>query len=764
MKERGFFNQRKIFCISCFFGAGVFAGFVWKDPAFYLIIAGAALSFLAAVFYIKQRQSAIKALCLLSFFLGLLRCAYANNPVLPPEGKVKVSAEACGESSLSRDGKRARITLKNALLEYDSGEQYSLPKAYLTYYANKEALPFDGQKMEFSSRLYHPSPAQNPYGFDLRLYLLQKGIPAALSGARDMRFAQGKINAHANPFLRLKLLAEERLDAVFKDGSALPKALLTGSRDGISEETKESFRLAGIAHLLAISGLHISLLVYALSWTFTKLKMPRGVINFIILLFLAFYCVFLNFSSSVVRASIMAAALILGKTARRRRDTLTSLSLAFLIILVFKPLELFNAGFQLSFLAVSGIALSVNSVRYFLRHRPYRKIHNVCFAYGVSLGAALFTLPVTANAFHFAPFVSLLLSPAAALALGVLMPAYLFVFILSFVFMPLANILAVPVNLAASVFEYTAKLIARVPFSAVQLPAFPWHFTFFYYCFLVLLSRYTTFRFKTRAAVIVFLALFSIGAGALKYESAVTYTMLSVGKGDSACIEDRANCYIIDTGSNGYDLAEYVLSRGKRVNAVFISHLHDDHAGGLEQLIEKGVKIDKIYLSCNAEDAPDLKQMPRALKLAEESGIPVCRLSANDSLDLGRVKISVLWPYENRMHNLLPLNERSLALKISLDGVDFLSCGDLGTRYEKYAAVPADILKASHHGSKNALSEEFLHIAQPDYVLVSSGKEGVETAARLREKLKNAKIITSFSNGAIKITCEKGKAYIRRFN
>lgn len=762
MKERSFLSQRKIFCIACAFAIGVFTGFIWKNPNIVLIAAGAALSFLAALFYIKQ--SAVIALCILSFFLGLWRCAYVNSQKLPPKGKYMVSAEVEGTGSLSADGRRARIALKNVKLFDGSENRYYAPKAYLTYYLSKNdaVLPFDGQRIEFSSKLYHPSPAQNPYGFDFRLYLLQKGIPIGLSGAKDMRFVPHEIKDHLNPFVRLKLSAAKHIDSVFGENSAMPKALLLGLKDGIDPETAESFRLAGLAHLLAISGLHISLLVYILSRVFSKLKIRHSISNIIILLFLAFYCVFLNFSSSVVRASLMAAALMLGKIKKRRRDALTSLSSAFLIILIFKPLELFSLGFQLSFLAVLGIILFGNFARYFLSRRPYRKRHKIWLAYGISFGAALFTLPPIANAFHSVPFVSLLFGPITALAAGVLIPAYLFIFSLSF--MPLANALALPAGFLTRLFEALTDIAAHMSLSSVRLPAFPWYFTLFYYTFLIMLSRYVMLNFKQKAAALSSLALFCAAMFAFNYESGVTYTMFSVGKGDSACIEDKRNCYIIDTGANASDLAEYILSRGKNVNAVFISHLHADHAGGLEQLIEKGVNIDKIYLSHGAEYAPDLKQTPHALALAKEKGIPISYLSAGDSLDFGRVKFSVLWPHKNRMHELLPLNERSMALKISLDNVDLLSCGDLGARYDKYAASPVHVLKASHHGSKNASSEEFLRIAQPDYALVSSDA-GSEAALRhLQSKLKNTKIIASFSNGAIKIICRDGKARIRRFN
>ncbi|MDO5021774.1 MAG: ComEC/Rec2 family competence protein [Eubacteriales bacterium] len=767
MKEHSFFKQRKIFSIACAFALGVFVGFIWKNPNVCLIAAGLILSIMAAFFCVNKKQDAMLALVLLSFFFGALRCAYVNNPKLPPEGQVQVTARVEGVGTMSSDGKRARFILRNVKLKDDTNKTYNIPKAYWTYYINEYggAMPLDGQRLEFSAKLYHPRPAQNSYGFDFRLYLLQKGIALGLSGAKDLSFIPERQLQHQSPLLRLKLYAEEKLDEIFRENSALPKALLIGLRDGIDEETSQNFRMAGISHVLAISGLHISLLVYVLSWVFSKLKIKPFVSNAIILLFLGFYCVFLSFTSSVVRASIMAAVLMLGKSKRKRRDSLTSLSFAFLIILIFKPLELFAVGFQLSFLAVLGIILTGNSVRHYLRKRPYRKTHKIWLAYGISLGAALYTLPIIANTFHFVPFISLLFSPVAITFVGLLMPVYIFTFLFSFIHMPLAEgFVAKPVILLTNFFELSAEYVANLPLSNVLLPAFPWYVTCFYYAVLIMLSRYVLLNIKQKMAILTGFAVFAGLNGLLQREHGISYTMFSVGRGDCAYIEYGPDCFIIDTGENASDLANCILSRGKRVKALLISHLHEDHVGGLEQLIKKGVKIERIYLSYHAELAPDLKQIPYALNLAIQNGIPISRISRGDSLNFNKLRFTVLWPDKDKMHPLLPLNDRSLGIYIELDGVSFLNLGDLGRTYEIYAGTPANMLKASHHGSKSALSDSFLEQVRPDYVLVSTQENKAESLSHLYDKFSESQIITSFSNGAASIICLDGEAKIRRFN
>ncbi|MGI6738289.1 MAG: ComEC/Rec2 family competence protein [Christensenellales bacterium] len=767
MGDYDFFKQRKLVSIALFFGIGICIGYAWDSAPISVLLLVSLLLLVLAIVLSKKGRAAIYCVCAFSLLLGIARMSYANNPALPPKGKMYVKATVHGEGKIKENEPKAQLYLANITLTDENGNKYTHPKAYWTYYFNKgdsRILPLHGQKVSFYGNVYYPSPAQNPYGFDFRLFLLQRGTSIGISGAKELELIPNRQLEAKNPFLRIKNNAVKRMNDLFGDSSALPNALLLGDRSKLDADTKKSFQLAGISHVLAISGLHISLLVYVIDAFFSKLKLNKKISNILILCFLLFYCVFLGFSSSVVRASIMAAVFLFGKYMRKRRDTLSSLALSFLIILIFKPFEIFSAGFQLSFLAVLGIILVGNRLRYELKKRPYMPLNKFILTYGATLGASLFTMPVLANTFHYAPLSALIFSPIAIWAVGVLMPAYLFSFAASFLSMGIVKALVVPpVKLFANIFELAAEKISMLPYASIRLPAIPWYISLIYYMILLLLSRYVIFNKKQKFVIIALSVIFAAVNILVSYDNSVRYLQLSVGNADSAVIEDGKYTYVIDAGKNGGDLASYILSRGRNIDALFISHLHMDHVGGLEELLSNEVPIAKIYLSHAAENAPNFKRIPEPLLKAKAAGIPILRLNKGDILSRGRVKLNVLWPDKDGMPKNLPVNDRSLALYFDLDGISLLTCGDLGKKYEMNAALPADILKSAHHGSKSATQEEFLSEVSPEYIIISvseTKEHQLDNIMQTAENL-NQTLITTYEDGAILIHCKDGEINIK---
>ena len=767
MGDYNFLRQRKLVSIAFFFGVGICIGYAWDSAPLAVLLLTSLLLLILAIVLSKKGKTAIYCVCILSLLLGIARMSYANNPALPPKGKMFVEATVHGEGKIKESEPKAQLYLSNITLTDESGNKYTHPKAYWTYYFNKgdsRILPLDGQKVSFYGNMYYPSPAQNPYGFDFRLFLLQRGTSIGISGAKELELIPNRQIEAKNPLLQIKNNAVIRMNDLFGNSSALPNALLLGDRSQLETDTKKSFQLAGISHVLAISGLHISLLVYVIDAFFSKLKINKKLSNILILCFLLFYCIFLDFSSSVVRASVMAAVFMFGKYMRKRRDTLSSLALSFIIILIIKPFEIFSAGFQLSFLAVLGIILVSNRLRYELNKRPYNPLNKLILAYGATLGASLFTLPVLTNTFHYAPLSALIFSPVAIWAVAVLMPAYLFSFAASFISMGIVKALVVPpVKLFADIFELTAEKVATLPYASIRLPVIPWYISLMYYIILLLLSRYVIFNKKQKLGIIALSLIFASVNILVSYDNSVRYLQLSVGNADSAIIEDGKFTYVIDAGKNGGDLASYILSRGRNIDALFISHLHMDHVGGLEELLSNEVPIAKIYVSHNAENAPNFKRIPKALIKAKEAGIPILRLNKGDILSRGRVKLNVLWPDKDSMPKNLSVNDRSLALHFDLDGVSLLTSGDLGKKYEMNAALPADILKSSHHGSKSATQEEFLSKVSPEYILVSvseTKEHQLDNIIQMAENL-NQTLLTTYDDGAILIHCKDGEINIK---
>lgn len=188
--------------------------------------------------------------------------------------------------------------------------------------------------------------------------------------------------------------------------AAVSYAMLTGSSDFIEEDTLSAFRYGGIAHMFAVSGLHIGLVFGMLSFIFKKLKLNKYLSAGIIIFCLVFYSGVCNFTLSSIRALIMCSVMLIAKLSNCKYDGLNSLAISVFIICAALPLSVFAVGFQLSVCAVSGILLLSKQICRPMKKVPYR----IKSAVGVSLGAQAGTLPVMLSSFGYISGAGLLLN------------------------------------------------------------------------------------------------------------------------------------------------------------------------------------------------------------------------------------------------------------------------------------------------------------------------------------------------------------------
>ena len=209
----------------------------------------AVLGVLLAVLLHVLGKRAYPGVMLGFFFAGMTVCAYQAYPALPPEGKYQITATAVGEAVIRAEDRRAALYLKDAVLQSEDGKTYTVDKMYWTYWPQEEdpLPPYDGQQVRFTGKIYHPSGQENPYGFDFRMYLLQKGAAAGVSGGNELEKLPEEQSAHKNPLLRLRKRLSERIEYLFGDQAPLVKALLIGETDGMPDEMRAGFRKAGVA-------------------------------------------------------------------------------------------------------------------------------------------------------------------------------------------------------------------------------------------------------------------------------------------------------------------------------------------------------------------------------------------------------------------------------------------------------------------------------------------------------------------------------------
>lgn len=334
-------------------------------------------------------------------------------------------------------------------------------------------------------------------------------------------------------------------DNLDKDTAAICYAMLVGNTQGIDTETMQSFRFGGIAHIFAVSGLHIGLVFGIVSLLCKKLKLNKYAGAILSIGLIVFYSAICGFSLSSVRAVIMCGVGAITQLFHLKRDGLNSLAFAVIIILLITPLSLFSLGFQLSVCSVGGIFLFSNKIKKLLI--KFKSPRSIAGSIGTSFGAQLGTLPVMMSGFGYISGAGLLLNIIVIPAVSLLfMPLFIFTMlsaaipqtgaVLTYTVLPLEAILSF---LVSSGFE---NALIRGFGSGL--------FALFYYSGMTIFSDKFNVKFTPRAiisaSILAGLALFVI---CQTYSPSVGHKIIVNGyqNGGSVIVKSRQGSVLIIT-------------------------------------------------------------------------------------------------------------------------------------------------------------------------------------------------------------------------
>jgi competence protein ComEC len=289
------------------------------------------------------------------------------------------------------------------------------------------------------------------------------------------------INAFLN-VLREALFSAS--DALFTSNAALLKGMLFGYRAELYPDTLNAFRTTGLSHILALSGMNISL--YAFLILLVIPKKYRLTRFFAVGIFSLLYCAVAAFPASLVRAAVMTQCVLLSGVFKRRSDLPASLSLAAAVLLLASPMQLYDIGYQLSFAAVYAIMLFYEP----LKKKLVFLSESIASDISLTVCGTLGTFPLCAHYFGevawLTLFSNILILPVASLGLIVSLPAVL----LYFLSPEIASVPAYIGDLAASITVSAAELIAALPFAISKFKTLPFLPVLIFYAGMALLSRY----------------------------------------------------------------------------------------------------------------------------------------------------------------------------------------------------------------------------------------------------------------------------------
>ena len=575
---------------------------------------------------------------------------------------------------------------------------------------------FDGAQLQFIASAYQPSAKENQFDFDFRLWLLQSGLSYGLSSVQGLTCYNAPETAPwVNAPARLRKACTDALTRVMGDDARVASALLLGERDNLHAEEEEAFQSLGVAHVMAVSGLHVGLMAGVAGWLMTRLRVRRRLRLPILSAFVLFYCALTGFSPAALRAAVMAVLAGSARALGRRAAPESLLSAAMLLVLLVQPLQLFSASFVLSFSAMLGILLLTPRLTRALHRLPRWLGEGLAVSLAAQAGVAL----PTSIYFNSFPLYGVLFNLAVVPLVGVLVPLYAAALALSWVpgLSAAAGLLA---SLGSRALLALVQAGASLPLASVRVPTATACFAAAFAGCVWAVSRCARAGWSRRAVAMA-LALGVAGLSAYAFRPAdVRYHQLAAGQADAALIVDGSVTLAVDTGQYGSELCDRLLAENRNLDALFLSHLHLDHAGGVKKLLDSGISIGKVYLPEGATAHSDLtERMMSLLDLLRASGIPVETLAAGDELRYNSVSVKALWPERGKVRAGTAANPWSLTLLIDLDGARILTMGDVTDGYDVYSGVKCDVLKTAHHGGLDGTTDAFLDAALPRLALLT---------------------------------------------
>jgi len=782
--------NRPIVFFACFYIAGVLLGEFTRFKATTAMILVVFCLLIVVAGYILDWRGNRRALLVLFLLLGLLLSRLEME-----ESKTSLVQFAgqrivlVGQVSSGPDVRADQVLYQFRAQEViRGGERYPVSGTVRLQVKDCNRVFSYGDILKVSGLLIRPDTPGNPGAFNYRTYLEREGIHVVLLARGEdslVKTGAGRINPLVSAALAVKQkLAAAATHSLAPAQAAILNGIVFGSQGLIDQETRQAFSETGIVHILSVSGLHVGLVLGGLMGLLGLFRAPPACTAPLVTPVLLFYALMTGLNPAVLRATFMALLFVWAHHLGRDRDWPTTLALAALIILIWKPQQIFNPGFQLSFTATWGIlylgpllaaglarplrGLSESATRVAvpgLRGNPVQQgipekfVRVAALALAVPLAAQLATVPLVAWYYNLFSPVSLLANLLAAPLVGLILLLGILAAILGLFWLPLAGVINASTGLFLDLFLSLVGMLQGLPGAVIYLPTPPVLLAAVWYggLFLVVgicsgawgpavLQRFKNWTVVATALGLVLLLVWWLWTG--EGQKLVVH-FIDVGQGDCSLVQTPGGRnMLIDTGgwrdeflsgsgAGSQVVAPYLRRIGvRRLDVLVLTHPHEDHAGGAAYLV-KNFPVSLALVppaalpggSGGASGDETAEEIPAAftalVKNMEASGIPVEAAGAGDSLALDSIiDLKILSPGEMPASEAT-LNNISMVLKLTFKDRAFLFTGDVELEaqsklLERGEELEADVLKMPHHGSRTLLPE-LVQQVQPEIAVIQVG-------------------------------------------
>ena len=791
------------------FITGLILGSTLDTPIWTLGLFALASTFLVAL-SAAMRVSLLPALAVTVLILGLLRAGAVEPPgahLRPHHGVRPVEVQGMVTQDPTDSGKTLSFRLSVSKLRTHAGSPWTdmsgdvwVTARVTSDLTSSREPPFlrYGDTLSLKGTLKTPDPLDD---FDLPSYLENQGIGTVMSYP-EIALLDERGGA---PFYRWLYSIRRHMATVIagvvpEPQAAFGQSILLGIRDNLPSSLREDFRITGTAHMLAISGLHVGILLIAAASSGETLFGRRAHIYLLApLAAIWLYALMSGASPSAIRAAVMGTVYIGAIAFGRRGSLVPSLALAAALMAAIDPRILYRISFQLSFAAMMGISIFYDAVYYRTLDGMIPSTSRVNFAggasralivaVGITLVATIATAPLIASYFNRLPIVglpaTLLTMPALPLALGA-HGATAAVGLVS-------DYAAVPFGWLAWGFSAyitgVVGLFAKVPAASVDVgsvaPIMVWTFYAAMSALATLVyigAPFTRWKLWTSSipakiwprilessppwqvtAIIVVAAVLIWAAVLYAPDGNLKVVFADVGQGDMTVITTPGGQRIVvDGGPDGVRAAGVLDNEtpfwDRSVDLVVLTHPHADHVSGLTEIARR-YKVDRILERRQEFDSAEYADWT---KLAQSTNAEILRATPGMSLSFDDgVSVHVLGPPDPMLVGTdSDVDNGSVVVRVAYGTVSFLITGDLfhegeGWMLRSGHLLASDVLKVGHHGSRTSSSDEFLLAVVPAAAVVSVAEDNRyghpdrSVVERLRGMVRNSQLFLTSERGSI---------------
>ena len=752
---------------------------VWTSIPFLWFWLSILFSFVGSIVTRNRRRYLSYALLHLAVFAGgMLRLETVSHAPIPThfyDEPVSFSGTAAYQPERGEAWDACYAVGKLQLL---SDPSQHVTAKFLIRFQNLVPLRY-GKHITLTGVLRQPQGKRNPGGFDYKAYLARQHIVGVIDAKGLLRVGEQGGFPPLQWIEALRINTERLINLIYTEHGTethplesslhaqLLEGILLGKRSDIPTETLDIFRNSGTFHVLAVSGLHVGLVAMFCYFGLSIFRFPQKILCLLTIIAVLIYACLIGFRPSVFRASLMATLFLFATLIDRDTDYFNLLAFAALVLLLLNPLQLWDIGFQLSFVAVAAIVYFVPKME-----RPLRwlwegtdssssdadipiltKFRNTAvkwlvLSYLVTLAAQIGTGPLIAYYFFRAYPLGIIVGPFAVGLVSLIVAVGMLSVCVGFIWLPLAKLLALLNHAIISVFLALIGIFGQA-WGIVKLtpPSFGIFVLYIAVCLGIAHWRFAYRQFRVASLIgLLVIAIWVWDTAFHERGRLLEVVTLDVGQGDAAVVRFPDNRTMLIDG--GIQRAYYDAKKQKRVDydvgkriiepyldfhgirkldMVVLTHPDLDHGGGLGYILEN-FEVSRIL---GISDMPLDSQTHRRLHaIVKALDIPYAfpytgkiELTPTATLDL-------LHPIDAASTNLLDedKNDDSLVIKITYGEVDVLFTGDIGKNAESRLIASgqdlrSEILKVPHHGSRTSSSAPFLDAVQPLCAIFSLGRD-----------------------------------------